>query len=167
MRNYFSKSSEVHLKINFVISDMVTYLLKFFLLNIHEATGLDKPKAWSGQASTSLIYYACLIVFYWPRLASRSKCREAWNMVAKSFGFLVMLIQVNIGCNYNFIYIFELYVSYVFCLGWKHIWKDLRYILQNCFTEKARFVCCCRIIWKLCYISSTIEVRCLILKLLK
>ena len=47
MRNYFSKSSEVHLKINFVISDMVAYLVKFFLLNIHEATGLldlDKPQ---------------------------------------------------------------------------------------------------------------------------
>ena len=47
MRNYFSKCSEVHLKINFIISDMEVYLLKFFLLNIHEATGprdLDKPE---------------------------------------------------------------------------------------------------------------------------
>ena len=40
MRNYFSKCSEVHLKINFAISDMVMYLVKFFLLNIHEALGL-------------------------------------------------------------------------------------------------------------------------------
>ena len=37
----------VHLKINFVISDMVVYVAKFFLLNIQEATGLldlDKPQ---------------------------------------------------------------------------------------------------------------------------
>ena len=40
MRNYFSKCSEVHVKINFVINDMVVYLVKFFLLNIYEATGL-------------------------------------------------------------------------------------------------------------------------------
>ena len=41
VRNYFSKYSEVHLKINFVISDMEVYLEKFFLLNnIYEATGL-------------------------------------------------------------------------------------------------------------------------------
>ena len=47
MRNYFSKCSEVQLKINFVISDVEAYLVKFFLLNIHEATGLldlDKPE---------------------------------------------------------------------------------------------------------------------------
>ena len=46
MRNYFSKSSEVHLKINFVISEIKVYLVRFFLLNIPEATGfldLDKP----------------------------------------------------------------------------------------------------------------------------
>ena len=40
MRNYFSKCSEVQLKIKFVISDMEVYLVKFFLLNIHEAAGL-------------------------------------------------------------------------------------------------------------------------------
>ena len=40
MRNHFSKCSGAHLKINFVISDMVVYLVKFFLLNIYEATGL-------------------------------------------------------------------------------------------------------------------------------
>ena len=47
MRNYFSKWSEVHLKINFIISEMKVYLVKFFLLNIHEATrllDLDKPQ---------------------------------------------------------------------------------------------------------------------------
>ena len=47
MRNYFSKSSEAHLKINFVISDMVVYLVKFFLLNIYETKellDLDKPQ---------------------------------------------------------------------------------------------------------------------------
>ena len=47
VRNYFSKYSEVHLKINFVIIDMEVYLVKFFLVNIHEATGLldpDKPQ---------------------------------------------------------------------------------------------------------------------------
>ena len=46
MRNYFSKCSEVHLKINFVISDMIVYLVKFFLVNINEATGLlDQDKS--------------------------------------------------------------------------------------------------------------------------
>ena len=35
--NYFSKCSEVQLKINFVISEMKVYLVKFSLLNIHEA----------------------------------------------------------------------------------------------------------------------------------
>ena len=47
VRNYFSKCSEVHLKINFVNSDMEVYFVKFFLLNIHKATGLpdqDKPQ---------------------------------------------------------------------------------------------------------------------------
>ena len=39
MRNYFSKCSEVHLKINFIIIDMEVYLVKLFRLNIHEATG--------------------------------------------------------------------------------------------------------------------------------
>ena len=47
-RNYFCKCSEaVHLKINFVINDMEVYLLKFFVLNIHKATGLldlEKPQ---------------------------------------------------------------------------------------------------------------------------
>ena len=43
VRNYFSKYSEVHLKINFVIIDMEVYLVKFFLVNIHEATGLLDP----------------------------------------------------------------------------------------------------------------------------
>ena len=47
MRNYFSKCSEVHLEINFVISEMKVYPVKFFFLNIHEATSslhLDKPQ---------------------------------------------------------------------------------------------------------------------------
>ena len=35
--NYSSKCSEVHLKINFVISEMKAYLVKFSLLNIDEA----------------------------------------------------------------------------------------------------------------------------------
>ena len=45
--NYFSKCSEVHLKRNVVTSDMEVYLVKFFFLNIHEATrllALDKPQ---------------------------------------------------------------------------------------------------------------------------
>ena len=72
VRNYFWKCSEVvHLKINFVISDMEVYLVKFFLLNIYEATGLlDLEKS-----SVSLISYAYLIFFYknyWPCLASIS-----------------------------------------------------------------------------------------------
>ena len=37
MMNYFSKCSEVPIKINFVISEMKVYLVRFFLLNIHEA----------------------------------------------------------------------------------------------------------------------------------
>ena len=37
MMNYFSKCSEVHLKINFVISEMKVYFVKFFLLNIDDA----------------------------------------------------------------------------------------------------------------------------------
>ena len=47
LRNYFSKCSEVHLKIKFVISNMKVYLVKFLLLNVHEATSpldLDKPQ---------------------------------------------------------------------------------------------------------------------------
>ena len=41
MRNVFLKCSEVvHLKINFIINDMEVYLVKFFVLNIHKATGL-------------------------------------------------------------------------------------------------------------------------------
>ena len=35
------------LKVNFIISDMKVYLVKFFILNIHEATSLphlDKPQ---------------------------------------------------------------------------------------------------------------------------
>ena len=46
MMNYFSKSSEVHLKINFAISEMKVYLVKLFLLSIQSATSLldlDKP----------------------------------------------------------------------------------------------------------------------------
>ena len=40
MRNVFLKCSEVvHLKINFIINDM-KLLVKFFVLNIHKATGL-------------------------------------------------------------------------------------------------------------------------------
>ena len=47
MMNYFSKSSEVHLKINFVISEMKVCLVKLFLLNIQSATtllDLGKPQ---------------------------------------------------------------------------------------------------------------------------
>ena len=58
--NYFSKyseGSEVHLKIDFVISQMKVYLVKFFLVNNHEVTSLP------GQASTLLNYYACVIFF--------------------------------------------------------------------------------------------------------
>ena len=43
VRNYFSKRSEVHLKINFVISDLEKLFAKFFRLNIYEATGLLDP----------------------------------------------------------------------------------------------------------------------------
>ena len=47
VRNYFSKCSEVLLKINFVISDMEVYLVKLSPLNIYEATALpdlEKPE---------------------------------------------------------------------------------------------------------------------------
>ena len=41
VRNYFWKCSEkVHLKINFVISDMEVFLVKLFVLNIQETTEL-------------------------------------------------------------------------------------------------------------------------------
>ena len=40
MMNYFSKCSEEHLKINFVISEMKVYLVQVFLLNTYEATSL-------------------------------------------------------------------------------------------------------------------------------
>ena len=36
VRNYFSKCTEVHLEINLFISDMEVYLVKCFLLNIHD-----------------------------------------------------------------------------------------------------------------------------------
>ena len=45
VRNYFSKRST--LKVHFVVSKVKVYLVKFFLLNILEATGfldLDKPQ---------------------------------------------------------------------------------------------------------------------------
>ena len=58
MMNYFSKWSEVHLKINFVIGEMKVYFVMFLLLNIHEA--LQVYLIWT-QASTSLICYAYLI----------------------------------------------------------------------------------------------------------
>ena len=66
VRNYFSACSEVLLKINFVISQMETYLMSFFVLNIHEATSLfdlGKPQ--------------CLYESYWPRLTSSNECRES------------------------------------------------------------------------------------------
>ena len=59
MRNYFSKCSEVHLKINFVISDMIVYLVKFFLLNINEATGLlDQDKSQRHWFITHIYFFS-------------------------------------------------------------------------------------------------------------
>ena len=74
--NYFSKCSEVQVKNNFVISEMKVYLVKFFLLDIHEA--LQAYLIWTSLNVTNL--YAYLIFFYenyWPRLASISKYRKA------------------------------------------------------------------------------------------
>ena len=79
--NYFSKCSEVHVKINFVISEMKVYLIKFFLLNIHEA--LQVYLIWENLNVTNFL--RILIFFYekyWPRLAASSKYRKAWDMVA-------------------------------------------------------------------------------------
>ena len=51
--NYFSKCSEVQLKINFVISEMKVYLVKFSLLNIHEA--LQVYLTWTSRNVTNLL----------------------------------------------------------------------------------------------------------------
>ena len=51
--NYFSKCSEVQLKINFVISEMKVYLVKFSLLNIHEA--LQVYFTWTSRSVTNLL----------------------------------------------------------------------------------------------------------------
>ena len=72
MRSCFSKCSEVHLKINFVISDMKLYLVKFFFLNIHEATSLldlDKPP---------LIFFSKTTGFSYPQAVNVGK-RETWQ----------------------------------------------------------------------------------------
>ena len=53
MMNYFSKCSEVQLKINFVISEMKVYLVKFSLLNIHEA--LQVYLTWTSRNVTNLL----------------------------------------------------------------------------------------------------------------
>ena len=51
--NYFSKCSEVQVKINFVISEMKVYLVKFFPLNIHEA--LQVYLIWTSLNVTKLL----------------------------------------------------------------------------------------------------------------
>ena len=79
--NYFLKCSEVHVKINFVISEMKVYLIKFFLLNIHEA--LQVYLIWTSLNVTNFL--RILFFFnekYWPRLAASSKYRKAWDMAA-------------------------------------------------------------------------------------
>ena len=51
--NYFSKCSEVHLKVNFVISEMKVYFVKFFLLNIDDA--LQVYLIWTTLNVTNLL----------------------------------------------------------------------------------------------------------------
>ena len=53
MMNYFSKCSEVYLKINFVISEMKVYFVKFFLLNIDDA--LQVYLIWTTLNVTNLL----------------------------------------------------------------------------------------------------------------
>ena len=53
MMSYFSKCLEMHLKINFVISEMKVYLVKFFLLNIHET--LQVYLIWTSLNVTNLL----------------------------------------------------------------------------------------------------------------
>ena len=53
MMKYFSKCSEVHVKINFVISEMKVYLVRFVLLNIHEA--LQVYLIWASLNVTNLL----------------------------------------------------------------------------------------------------------------
>ena len=53
MMNYFSKYSEVHTKINFVINEMKVCLVKFFLINIHEA--LQVYLIWTSLNVTNLL----------------------------------------------------------------------------------------------------------------
>ena len=55
--------------LKYYISETKVYLVKFFLLNIHEATDLNV---------TNILHI--FIFFYeicWPRLPSSTKCREA------------------------------------------------------------------------------------------
>ena len=51
--NYYSKCSEVHLKINFVISEIKVYLVRFLLVNIHEA--LQIYLIWTSLNVTNLL----------------------------------------------------------------------------------------------------------------
>ena len=77
VRNYFWKCSEVvHLKINFVINDMEVYLVKFFTLNIHEATGLFDLEKSLILLRIFNFFLRNLVVSF----TSSSKCWEAWNM---------------------------------------------------------------------------------------
>ena len=66
--NYFSKCSEVQLKINFVISEMKVYLVKFSLLNIHEA--LQVYLTWTSRNVTNLL--RIFNFFLWKLQASLS-----------------------------------------------------------------------------------------------
>ena len=57
--NYFSKCSEEHIKINFVISEMKGYLVKFFLVNIHKA--LQIYLIWTSLNNTNFYTFFTLI----------------------------------------------------------------------------------------------------------
>ena len=77
MRNYFWKCSEVvHLKINFVISNIEVYLVKFFLLNIHEVQG---HLIWKSLNVTNLL--RIFNSFLRKPLASLSLKHETWRSV--------------------------------------------------------------------------------------
>ena len=76
MMNYFSKWSEVHLKINFVIGEMKVYFVMFLLLNIHEA--LQVYLIWTSLNVTNLLrVFDFFYENYWPPLALSSKYRKA------------------------------------------------------------------------------------------
>ena len=96
--NYFSECSGVLLKINFVINELKVYLVKFFLLNIHEVTSLLNLRNISVTNLLRIFIFFCENC--WPYLNSCSKFRESVRHGDITFWFSE---NVYTGCNWNFI----------------------------------------------------------------